>query len=67
MEITNLYLKTEELFKSFKENKIDLAPFHNIAKEILVYINVNDITYDELSNKGEIHHHSVNVAILEVN
>ena len=64
VEITNLYLKTEELFKSFKENKIDLAPFHNIAKEILVYINVNDITYSELSNKGEIHHHSVNVAIL---
>ncbi len=64
VEITNLYLKTEELFKSFKENKIDLAPFHNIAKEILVYINENDITYGELSNKGEIHHHSVNVAIL---
>lgn len=64
MEINDLYIRANIVFNDFKENKIDLIPFHNISKNICSIIEKKDITYSGLSNEGKTYQHAVNVAIL---
>lgn len=64
MDIDSIYAKTDDALSLFKENKVCLAPFYNIADVICDFIKDNNITYSDLSKEGELSQHAVNVAIL---
>lgn len=64
MELNELYIKTRNALNNFRDNEINLAPFHNITREICGLIKDNNISYSDLSNEGKLFQHSVNVAIL---
>lgn len=64
MNIDSIYAKTYDALSLFKESKVCLAPFYNIADVIFDFIKDNNITYSDLSKEGELSQHAVNVAIL---
>ena len=64
MKVTNLYTKMEKTLNSLKENKLNFASFCSLAKEICDLIENDGVSYSDLTNKGELFQHSVNVAIL---
>jgi len=64
VNIDSIYAKTYDALSLFKENKVCLAPFYNIADVICDFIKDNNITYSDLSKEGELSQHAVNVAIL---
>lgn len=64
MLIESLYSEIEKSINYLKLGKTDLSPFESIATSICDLISKRNITYKNLSNKGELHNHFVNVAIL---